>query len=123
MVTDIKEVEKMIAKVMKDRDCTRTDAVYHLATIGTGKLLALKRYKESLPQDKPNKGILTFTSERARKKLAPKAAKLTPKAAASEDETPVSKPKPKPKPKRKASKPKAAKTSDDQMVIESDGLH
>lgn len=72
-----KDVEKMITKVMKRKDLSRGAAMHYIMALGVGKLLAQERYTASLPEGKASKGILAFTSDRARKRLAPKAPRLT----------------------------------------------
>lgn len=102
----IKEVEAQILKVMKDWECSRTEAEYRLMTLGTGKLRALEKYKKTLPEGKRTKGIFKIVKPN---KLAEKAKKLTPYLTAeTEADKPKTKAKPKPKAKAKAkAKPKA----------------
>jgi hypothetical protein len=107
MSEKLKDVEKMIAKVMKRKDCSRTAAIDYMLLIATGRLAALWRYDQSVPEGKANKGILTVIG---RKKRAPKTPKIgLPAAAAEPAEASKPKRKPKSKPKAKA-KPKAEET-------------
>jgi type IV secretory pathway VirB10-like protein len=111
MSEKIKAVEKMISKVMRKRDLTRAAAIHYMLIIATGRLAALWRYENTLPDGKVTKGILTLAG---RKKRAPK----TPKIAAAPSDLPrthpkAAKPAPKPKAKR-ARKPKA------EQVVESE---
>ena len=94
-----KEVEKMIAKVMRKKDLTRNDAIDYMLVVATGRLAALWRYDESVPEGKKTKGILTLAGPR--KKRAPK----TPKIVLATDGEPA-KPAKKPAAKRvKSDKP------------------
>jgi len=93
-----KEVEKMIAKVEKKKDLTRAQAIDYMLGVATGRLLALWRYDESLPEGKATKGILQAAG---RKKRAPKSARIV--------VLPESKEAKEPKKERKERKPKAAK--------------
>ncbi len=95
----IKDVEKMIAKVVKRKELSRTAAIEYMLLIATGRLAALWRYDESVPDGKRNKGVLTTIG---RRKRAPKTPKIGLPAVEVEART-------EPKPKRKAkskSKPK-----------------
>lgn len=71
----------MIISVMRKKEISRAAAIDYILAIGTGKLLAQARYNASVPEGKPNKGLLVFASDRARKRLAPKAKRLLPLAA------------------------------------------
>lgn len=68
-----KDVEKMIARVMKKKDIARPAAIDYMLAVATGRLAALWRYDESLPEGKTTKGVLTSTG---RKKRAPKTPKI-----------------------------------------------
>lgn len=92
-----KEVEKMIAKVEKKKGLTRAQAIDYMLGVATGRLLALWRYDESLPEGKHSKGILT---EAGRKKRAPKSQRIVVLPDSGEEEKPKAK-------KAKAEKPKA----------------
>jgi hypothetical protein len=61
-----KEVEKMIASIMKHKECSKQDAIDHMLVVATGRLRALKRYDDSLPEGKTSKGILTTKGNRKR---------------------------------------------------------
>lgn len=74
-------VEKMISKVMKKKDLARNAAIDYMLTVATGRLAALWRYDESLPEGKLTKGILQLAGPR--KKRAPKTPKIAPLAAAA----------------------------------------
>lgn len=113
-----KEVEKMIAKVEKKKDLTRAQAIDYMLGVATGRLLALWRYDESLPEGKTSKGILAVSG---RKKRAEKSARIV---VLPDDSEAPSKPKKrapkaaaKDKPK-KARKPKKAKAEKDERQIE-----
>ena len=69
-----KEVEKMIAKVQRKKDLTREQALDYMLGVATGRLAALWRYDESLPEGKTTKGILAL---QGRKKRAEKTAKIS----------------------------------------------
>lgn len=75
----LKEVEKMIAKVMKHKDCARAAAIDYMLIVATGRLLALRRYEDTLPEGKATKGVLSLAG---RKKRAPKSPKIAPTVAA-----------------------------------------
>lgn len=99
-----KEVEKMIAKVEKKKDLTRAQAIDYMLGVATGRLLALWRYDESLPEGKTSKGILAVSG---RKKRAEKSARIV---VLPDSEAPKeSKPK-KRAPKAAKDKPKKART-------------
>ena len=101
MSEKIKDVEKMIAKVMKRKDLSRNAAIDYMLVVATGRLAALWRYDESVPEGKENKGVLTLAG---RKKRAPKTPKI---ALPAESAAP---PEPKKTPKKKAKrKPKREK--------------
>src|SRR6266571_2800751 len=106
MSEKIKDVEKMIIKVMKKKDLGRNAAIDYMLIIATGRLAALWRYDESLPEGKLNKGVLTLVG---RKKRAPKTARI----AALSELVKVAEKVAKPKPKR-ARKPKVVK----EIVVE-----
>lgn len=91
-----KEVEKMIARVEKKKDLTRAQAIDYMLGVATGRLAALWRYEESVPEGKTSKGVLQIAG---RKKRAPKSAKITvlPETATAKES----------KPKKRAPKPKA----------------
>ena len=99
MSEKIKDVEKMIAKVMKRKDLSRTAAIDYMLVVATGRLAALWRYDESVPEGKTNKGVLGLVG---RKQRAPKSPKI---AVAAADEGA----KPKPTKPKTARKPKAAR--------------
>lgn len=99
MSEKIKDVEKMIAKVMKKKDLARNAAIDYMLIVATGRLAALWRYDETLPEGKTTKGILAVVG---RKKRAPK----TPKIAVPTDDQEVA-PKKRPARKRKPKAPKA----------------
>ena len=117
MSEKIKDVEKMIAKVMKKKDLTsRTAAVDYMLVVATGRLAALWRYDDSLPEGKSTKGILALAG---RKKPAPKTPKIAlpdedrqAKAAARMAERAA-----KPKRVRKA-KPKASRAEQTEIAAE-----
>lgn len=98
----IKDVEKMIAKVMKKKEITRNEAIDYMLVVATGRLAALWRYDESVPEGKKNKGILGLTG---RKKRAPKTPKIVIPDASVVAPKPE-KPAKKRKPKAKANPPK-----------------
>lgn len=70
-----KEVEKMITKVMKKKDLPRNAAMDYMLVVATGRLAALWRYDESVPEGKTTKGILALAGPR--KKRAPKTPKIS----------------------------------------------
>jgi hypothetical protein len=102
----IRDVEKMIAKVMRKKDLARNAAIDYMLVVATGRLAALWRYDESLPEGKLTKGILTLSG---RKKRAPKTPKIV---MPDLEAAPARKHKNKSK---RARKPKAAK-----MIVESE---
>ena len=111
MSEKIKEVEKMIAKVMTHRDCARQAAIDYMLTVATGRLLALKRYESSVPEGKKHKGILTLAGPK--KKRADKTPALTRKlAAADEPAKPAKAPKAPRKPRKKTPKPEVDAVSE-----------
>lgn len=97
-----KDVEKMIAKVMKKKDLTRNAAMDYMLAVGAGRLAALWRYDDTLPEGKNTKGVFEL---RARKKPAEKTSKID-ALVVSDDTQAVDKPKAKSKRKSKSkSKP------------------
>lgn len=103
-----KEVEKMIAKVMRKKELSRNDAMDYMLAVATGRLAALWRYDESVPEGKRTKGILTLAGPR--KKRAPKTPKV--QTLSAEDKPPAkAEKKPKKKPKKKPAKKRAKKAS------------
>jgi hypothetical protein len=109
--TNVTPVEKMIAKVMKRKELERSAAIDYMLVVATGRLAALWRYDESVPEGKKTKGVLGLVG---RKQRAPKSPKIAVPAATEEAPKPkATKPKaprkPKPARKPKATKPKPAK--------------
>lgn len=94
-------VEKMIAKVMKKKEFERSEAIDYMLVVATGRLAALWRYDDSLPEGKKTKGILALSG---RKKRAPKSPKIAPVAAPAEAPEKPAKSAKKRKPKTKTSK-------------------
>jgi hypothetical protein len=92
----IPAIEKMITKVMKKKDFDRAPAVAYMLAVATGRLAALWRYDETLPEGKQSKGIF---APKGKKKPAAKSAKIL--------YAPDAKPEPKAKAKPKAKAPKA----------------
>lgn len=101
MSEKIKDVEKMIGKVMKKKDASRAAAIDYMLIVATGRLAALWRYDESVPEGKPNKGVLGLVG---RKKRAPKSPKIAPPVDASEAEKPAKKRESAPKKRKSPSK-------------------
>lgn len=106
-------VEKMIAKVMKKKDLPRNAAIDYMLVVATGRLAALWRYDDSLPEGKKTKGVLALAG---RKKRAPKSPKIAPAAAPAEAPEKPAKAAKKRKPKAKA--PKAPKAAKDDRQLE-----
>jgi hypothetical protein len=108
--TNVTPVEKMIAKVMKRKDLERSAAIDYMLVVATGRLAALWRYDESVPEGKKTKGVLGLVG---RKQRAPKSPKIAVPAADEDPKSKATKPKaarkPKPARKPKATKPKPAK--------------
>lgn len=98
-----KQVEAMIVRVMKKKELTRNAAMDYMLAVATGRLSALWRYEDSVPEGKKTKGVFEL---RARKKVAEKTAKIDALRVVSSDEPKAQKPKAQ---KPKASKPKASK--------------
>lgn len=93
-----KAVDAMIAKVIKKKDCTEKDAINYMLGVATGRLTALWRYDDKLPEGKSNLGVLKLAGK---KKRAEKSAAIVTRVG---EDKPV---KPKAgKPKRKAAKRK-----------------
>lgn len=113
MSEKMKEVEKMIAKVMKKRDLSRNAAIDYMLGVATGRLSALYRYDESLPEGKTTKGILQLSGRKKRAPKSPKISTLVPASAAAETEKPAKKPA-----KKRAKKRKKKSDADNQIVIE-----
>lgn len=63
---DNKDVERMIAKVMKARDCNRDIAIAYMLGVATGRLNALGRYRDSVPEGKSSKGVMAPTGRKKR---------------------------------------------------------
>jgi|SRR5213083_816730 len=99
MSEKIKDVEKMIAKVMKRKDLARAEAIDYMLVVATGRLAALWRYDESVPEGKPNKGVLALVG---RKKRAPKTPKISPPADTAQPKKPAKKRKSAPKKRKPA---------------------
>lgn len=107
MSEKLKEVEKMIVKVMKKRDLSRNAAIDYMLIVATGRLAALYRYDDSLPEGKYSKGILALASPR--KKRAPKTPKIAPSVTAETKEA-APKTAKKRKPAKRKPKTKAQQT-------------
>lgn len=75
-----KPVEKMIANIIKHKECTRTEAIDYMLTVATGRLAALGRYADSLPEGKSSKGILIVKGNRKRAERSAPVKVATPKA-------------------------------------------
>lgn len=90
-----KEVEAMIAKVMKKKEINERDAITYMLGVAAGRLKALWRYDDKLPEGKSNLGILTVVG---RKKRAEKSKAISTRVVDAES--------PAPKPRRKAAKRK-----------------
>jgi len=58
MSEQLPAVEKMIAKVMKRKEFTRAQAIAYMLLVATGRLSALWRYDDSLPEGKTSKGVI-----------------------------------------------------------------
>lgn len=101
-------VEKMIVKVMKKKDLARNAAIDYMLVVATGRLAALWRYDESLPEGKQSKGVLAATG---RKKRAAKTPKIAPPVERAVKEAAE------PKPKRKAAKRKPKPKEAEQLTI------
>jgi len=63
---DNAQVEKMIVKVMKKRELKRDDAIAYMLTVATGRLAALWRYTDTVPEGKSSKGVMAATGRRKR---------------------------------------------------------
>jgi hypothetical protein len=117
-----KEVEKMISKVEKKKDLTRNQAIDYMLGVATGRLAALWRYDESVPEGKHTKGILQLAGK---KKRAPKTTKISvlPDSHAPEERpAKVAKPAKVSKRAKKATKPakkrRTAKSSEETEQLE-----
>jgi hypothetical protein len=104
--TNVTPVEKMIAKVMKRKDLERAAAIDYMLVVATGRLAALWRYDESVPEGKKTKGVLGLVG---RKQRAPKTPKIAVPAADEAPKPKAAKPKPRKPKAAKAAKPKPAK--------------
>ena len=51
------EIDKMIAKVMKKKELKKDEAIAYMLAVATGRLAALWRYDDSLPDGKSSKGV------------------------------------------------------------------
>ena len=114
MSEKLKAVEKMIERVMKKRDLSRPAAIDYMLIVATGRLAALYRYDDSLPEGKATKGILQLAG---RKQRAPKSPKIAPSVAppAAAKEKPAKKSAKKKSAKKRAKK----KTAGEEMIVES----
>lgn len=115
MSEKLKEVEKMIVKVMKKKELTRNAAMDYMLGVATGRLLALWRYDETVPEGKKTKGILQLAGRKQRAPKSPKISTLT--AAAPE---PAKKKPTKPAKKRARAKKGAAAATESQLEIASE---
>ena len=106
MSEKLKEVEKMITEVMKHKDLNRNQAIDYMLIVATGRLRALWRYTESLPEGKATKGILEV---KGRKQRAPKTPRIAPLKSETEEKAKSAKAKAKAKPAKKPAKDKPAK--------------
>lgn len=111
MSEKLKAVEKMIADIQKDKEISRAAAIDYMLIVATGRLKALGRYTDTLPEGKRKKGILTTIG---RKKRAPKSPKIAPVLTAAVNEVA----KPKPKRKRAKRKPKQQAAAEEQAAAE-----
>lgn len=76
------QVNKMIARVMKKRGVSEAEAIEYMLTVATGRLAALWRYDDSLPEGKTSKGILVPKGNRKRAERSKPVKSVAPKAAA-----------------------------------------
>jgi hypothetical protein len=106
-----KDVEKMIAKVMKKRDLSRNDAMDYMLGVATGRLNALWRYDETLPEGKQTKGILQLAGRKKRAEKSPRISILS-------DLTAEPKAEKRPKNKAKAVKPPAKKAAKKRKAVQ-----
>ncbi len=73
-------VKKMIARVMKKKNfATEQEATVYMLTIATGRLAALWRYEESVPEGKSSKGVMV-AGKRKRAERKPPISTIIPKA-------------------------------------------
>jgi len=63
---DNAQVEKMIVKVMKNRELKRDDAIAYMLGVATGRLTALKRYSDTVPEGKTSKGVMVPSGRKKR---------------------------------------------------------
>lgn len=75
--------EKTIAKVQKKKELSEKEAIEYMLNVATGRLTALWRYDDSLPEGKRTKGVLTTVGrkKRADRSKAIKAAPVERDAA------------------------------------------
>lgn len=95
------QTEKMIAKVMKKKELSEKDAIEYMLAVATGRLTALWRYDETLPEGKRTKGILTTAG---RKKRAERSKPIPAAASVSGSKVEEKPRKTKPRKPRKAPK-------------------
>ena len=69
------QVEKVIKQVIKRRDCTEKEAIAYMLKVAAGRLSALYRYDETLPDGKASKGVFEL---KGRKKPAKKTPLIPP---------------------------------------------
>ena len=78
-------IEKMIEKVSKKKELKRDDAIKYMMAVATGRLAALWRYDDTLPEGKTSKGIFELHGKKkpaARAGAKPAKAKPKKEAAA-----------------------------------------
>lgn len=77
-------VQAAIKQVMKRKDLSEADAITYMMGVAAGRLKALWRYDDSLPEGKANKGILIAKGNRKRAERSKAIVTLpTAKAVAS----------------------------------------
>lgn len=75
-------VKKMIARVMKKKELkNESEAMVYMLTIATGRLAALWRYDDSLPEGKTSKGVMVPGRRKRAERKAP-ISTIIPKANA-----------------------------------------
>lgn len=65
------EVSKMIVRVMKKKDCKEPEAIEYMLAVATGRLAALWRYDNSLPDGKSSKGVRVPGKKKAAVRVKP----------------------------------------------------
>jgi hypothetical protein len=67
-------VKKMIARVQKKKELTEPDAIAYMLGVAAGRLAALGRYGDTLPEGKLSKGVMIAGRRKRAERVTTKSA-------------------------------------------------